>query len=125
MNDEKRPPREIRQRCFAYALAAVRLYQELQQQRDSAGWVLGRQYLRSATAIGANVEEAQSGESRADFIHKISIAQKEARESLYWLRLLREANILQEDSSSIIKETEELIAILTAILVRTKANTEK
>jgi four helix bundle protein len=60
--------------------------------------VIGRQYLRSATSIGANVEEAQAAESRPDFIHKMGIAQKEARESLYWLRLLRASGIVPEIS---------------------------
>jgi len=60
----------------------------LQEKRDGAGWVLGKQYLRAATSIGANIEEAQSGETKADFIHKYGIAQKEAKESHYWLRLL-------------------------------------
>lgn len=83
--------------------------------------MLGKQYLRSATSIGAHVEEAQSGESRADFIHKYGIAQKEARESLYWLRLLAESGLVRSDRlTSIIRETEELIAIITAIIVRTK-----
>jgi|SRR2546425_12185553 len=93
----------------------------LQERKDGAGWILGKQYLRSATSIGAQIEEAQSGESRADFIHKYGIAQKEARESLYWLRLLAESRIVRGDRlGSIIGETEELIAIITAIIVRAK-----
>ncbi len=75
--------------------AAIKLYQALQQGKDGAGWVLGKQYLRAATSIDANVEEAQSGETRADFIHKYAIAQKEAKESLYWLRLLAESGIVR------------------------------
>ena len=80
--------RDIRERCLEYALWAIKLYQFLQAGKDGAGWILGKQYLRSATSIGANLEEAQSGQSKADFIHKMSISQKEARESLYWLYLL-------------------------------------
>src|SRR4029079_7976185 len=104
-----------------YALRVVRLYRYLQKQKDGAGWILGKQLLRSATSIGANIVEAQSGESRADFVHKYSIAQKEARESLYWLQLL-----LRSDSMSanrlepLIKESNEIIAIVTRIIVNTK-----
>jgi four helix bundle protein len=55
----------------------------LQERKDGACWILGKQYLRAATSIGANIEEAQAGETRADFIHKYGIAQKEAKESHY------------------------------------------
>jgi len=82
-HQKKKQPKEIRARTFAYALRAVRLYQYLQGKKDGAGWILGKQYLRASTSIGANVAEAQAGESRADFIHKLAIAQKEARESLF------------------------------------------
>jgi four helix bundle protein len=118
---DKGPPQEIRARTFAYALRAVHLFQHLQKKKDGAGWILGKQYLRAATSIGANVAEAQAGESRADFIHKLGIAQKEARESLFWLRLLAESKIVGAARlRPLTKETEELIAVITAILVRTK-----
>lgn len=98
----------------------------MQGRKDSTGWVLGKQYLRAATAIGANVEEAQSGESRADFIHKLGIAQKEARESLYWLRLLSESGIVSRSRLQLLlRETEELIAVITAIIVKSKAAREE
>ena len=93
-SSEKGPPREIRARTFAYALRAVKLYQHLQKKKDGAGWILGKQYLRAATSIGANLAEAQAGETRADFIHKLGIAQKEARESLFWLQLLAESQLV-------------------------------
>src|SRR5580693_6580379 len=93
---DKQPPREIRARTFAYALRAVKLYQHLQKKKDGAGWILGKQYLRAATSIGANMAEAQAGESRGDFIHKLGIAQKEARESLFWLQLLAESELVAQ-----------------------------
>lgn len=112
----------IRERSFAYALRAIKLYQFLQARRNAVGWVLRRQYLRSASSIGANVEEAQSAESRADFIHKLGVAQKEARESLYWLRLLTESGSVPNTRvAPLLRETDELIAIITAIIVSTKA----
>jgi four helix bundle protein len=115
---------DIRQRAYQYALRAIKLYQHLQERRDGAGWILGKQYLRAATSIGANIEEAQASESRADFIHKVGIAQKEARESLYWLRLLAESHIVSDSRlNALTKETEELVAIITAIVVNTKLKT--
>jgi four helix bundle protein len=120
-DSEKEPPREIRARTFAYALGAVKLYQHLQKKKDGAGWILGKQYLRAATSIGANVAEAQAGETRADFIHKLGIAQKEARESSFWLCLLAESQLVGKARlRPLIQETEELIAAITAILVSTK-----
>ncbi len=120
MNDERGKIWDIRERSFEYALRAIKLYQCLQEGKDGAGWIIAKQYLRSATSIGANVEEAQSGESRGDFIHKYSIAQKEARESLYWLRLLAQSGILPSTRlTPLIRETEEIIAVITAIIVTT------
>lgn len=116
-------PKNIRVRSFGYSLRAIRLHQSLQSRKDSTGWVLGKQFLRAATAIGANVEEAQAGESRADFIHKLGIAQKEAHESLYWLRLLSESGIVSRSRLELLlTETEELIAVITAIIVKSKGN---
>jgi four helix bundle protein len=115
-------PRDIRQRSFEYALRAVRLFQYLQKQKDGAGWVLGKQYLRSATFVGANVEEAQASESPADFVHKLGIAQKEARESLFWIRLLAQSRVVPAPRMApLLCEIEELVAILTSIVVKTKA----
>jgi len=117
--DSKRP--DIRSRSFAYALRAIKLYQYLQARKNGAGWILGNQYLRSACSVGANVEEAQAGESRADFIHKLGIAQKEARESLYWLRLLGESAIVRKKQlEPLMQETKEITAIITSILVKCK-----
>ena len=114
-------PREIRERSFAYALRAVKLYQFLQKQKDGAGWVLGKQYLRSSCSVGANIEEAQASESRPDFIHKLGIAQKEARESLFWLRLLCEAQAVSGAKlAPLMQETDELTSVLTSILVSLK-----
>jgi len=115
-------PREILARSFPYALRAIKLYQYLQHRKDGAGWTLGKQYLRAATSIGANIEEAQAGESRSDFIHKLGIAQKEARESRYWLHLLAESGIVgKEKLQPLRRETEELIGVITAIIVNTKS----
>jgi len=114
-------PADIRRRLHRYSLRAIKLYQALQQAKDGAGRVLGKQYLRAATSIGANVEEAQAGESRADFIHKYGIAQKEARESLYWLSLLTESEIIPiRRLRPLMKGTEELYAVITGIILSAK-----
>ncbi|MHB8056660.1 MAG: four helix bundle protein [Desulfuromonadaceae bacterium] len=83
-------------------------------------FVLSKQILRSGTSIGANIEEAQAGQSRADFVSKISIASKEARETNYWLRLLRDSKTLDEaDVKSLLSESDAIIKILTSIVKST------
>lgn len=116
-------PRDIRRRSFEYWLRAIKLYHALQRAKDAAGWDIGKQFLRAATSIGANVEEAQAGERRADFIHKYGIAQKEARETCYWLGLLSESGIMPKRRlTPLMKETEELYAVITAIIRNAKSN---
>jgi four helix bundle protein len=112
---------EICQRSFRYALRAIKLYRFLQGTKDGAAWVLGKQYLKAGTSIGANIQEAQSGESKSDFIHKYGIAKKEARESLYWLRLMSESGMVpRRRLQPLIKETEEVFAVVTAIILKAK-----
>jgi four helix bundle protein len=99
----------------------VALFRHLQAGDDRAGWVLGKQYLRSATSVGANMEEAQGAESKRDFIHKCGIAQKEARESRYWLRVIVRSGIAPEDRiAPLLQETSELYAIITTIIRNAK-----
>lgn len=103
-------------RTFEFAVRDIRLCQFLEKQ-SNVSRTLANQLLRSGTSIGANTEEAQAGQSKADFIAKMSIARKESRETLYWLKLLEatdlvEANMLVE----IIKESDEIVRILTTIV---------
>ena len=115
-------PRDICERTFSFAVEIVTLCRSLEQ-ADSAACALARQLIRSGTSIGANVEEAQGGQSRADFISKYAIARKEARETHYWLRLLAATGIVTDNAvSTLIQECNELIAILTAIIKNTQAN---
>lgn len=110
---------DILERTVDYSLRIVKLYRELE--KDSAGRVLGKQLLRSETAIGANVHEAQGGQSKADFIAKISIAHKEARESAYWLRLIQETDLISANRiSDLFDETGQLVKILSSILLTSK-----
>jgi four helix bundle protein len=110
---------EILERSIVYSLRIIKLYKELE--RDSVGRIIGRQLLRSGTSIGANLHEAQGGQSKADFIAKLSIAHKEARESAYWLRLIHEAELLPSNRiKDLVGETDQFIKILSAILLSTK-----
>ncbi len=111
----------ILKRSFAYSLRAIKLYRYIQEQKNGAGWIIGKQYLRAATSIGANIEEAQAGESRSDFIHKLGVAQKEARESLYWLRILSESDLVPRNGLvPLIRETDELLNVIASIILSTK-----
>jgi len=120
MKADAQGPRDIGERTLEYAVRAVRLFRSLLKLKDEAARVIGRQFLRSATLVGANIEEAHFAESRADFIHKFRIARKEARESLYWLRVLVESGIVPRGRlGPLMTETDELIAIVTAIILNT------
>jgi four helix bundle protein len=112
--------RDIVERTFRFSIRVVRLCQVLDRE-PGVGRTLSRQLLRSGTSIGANIEEAQAGQSRADFLSKYSIACKEARETHYWLRLIAECDILPASRlAEITHESDELIAILTAIVKSTR-----
>ena len=113
-------PRDILERTFEFALRVVRLCQVLEEKRGMAA-TLGKQLLRAGTSVGANMEEAQGGQSRADFVSKCAIARKEARETHYWLRLIAAAQIVpQERIDNLLDECNQLVAILTSIIKKTK-----
>ncbi len=117
---EEKKPRDICERAFAFSVRVVGLCQSLDG-RPGVNATLARQLLRAGTSIGASLEEAQAGQSRGDFISKISIALKEARETDYWLRLLAATGIGPADQMRELKrEVNELKRILGAILVSTK-----
>ena len=104
----------VRDKSYAFALRITTLAKWLRQQKE---YEIGGQILRSGTGVGSNVEEALAGISRADFIAKMSIASKEARETHYWLRLLRDSKIVPERRISFLEnECLELVRILTAIV---------
>ena len=104
----------IGDKSYAFALRAITLARWLKAQKE---FEIAGQILRSGTAIGSNVEEALAGVSRADFIAKMSIASKEARETRYWLRLLRDSKIVTESRLLPLEnESLELIRMLTAIV---------
>ncbi|MFH0794809.1 MAG: four helix bundle protein, partial [bacterium] len=113
------------ERTRAFALRVIKLYQFLDEKRG-ASRVLGAQLLKAGTSIGANVAEAKAGQSRADFISKYSIAHKEARETYYWLTLLKDAALVPASRlNNLISECDEIVRILTTILVKSKASDKK
>jgi len=109
----------IRQKSFEFALAIIELYRKLQERHE---YVISRQLLRSGTSIGATVEEATAGQSRKDFLSKMAIASKEARETKYWLLLLQKSRLADVDVTAHLAQVEELIRILTSIVKTTSEN---
>jgi len=105
---------DIQERTFEFAVQVVRLVGQLP--RTVAGIELGKQVVRSATSVGANVEEADAAESKRDFIHKISIAHKEARETRYWLRIIKATLLNDDEIPALIQESDELVRILYTIV---------
>ena len=116
------PATDIYERTFQFSLRVVRLCKHLNQQRGVAR-IFSRQVLRSATSIGANLEEAKAAHSRPDFICKVEIALKEARETAYWLRLAIESETVSKARAGALhSEAQQLCRILGAIVVSTKRN---
>jgi len=104
----------LRNKSFDFAVRVVNLYRYLVDEKKE--FVLSKQLLRSGTSIGANVEEAIGGQSRSDFLAKLSIAYKEARESLYWIELLNKTEFLSDkESVSIKSDIEEILKIIGRI----------
>jgi four helix bundle protein len=115
------PELNIPERTFTFATRIVRLCQTLDQ-KPGVSRTLANQLLRAGTSVGANVEEAQAGQSKPDFISKISIAAKEARETDYWLRLLTATELLpQAKLAELTDEANQLVAILTTIVKRSRS----
>jgi four helix bundle protein len=112
----------IEQKSFQFALDVIALYQKLRDERE---YILSRQLLRSGTSIGANVEEAESAQSRKDFIAKMCVAKKEAREARYWLRLLRKSHLVTTDVTRELATANELLRILTSIVKTAMENLER
>ncbi len=111
----------VRDKSYGFALRIIKLYKYLVDERKE--YVLSKQVLRSGTSIGANVEEAIGGQSRKDFLAKISIAYKETRETHYWLRLLRDSEFLDKGAAQpLLYDCDELLRILGSIQKTTKEN---
>ena len=109
-------------KTFDFALSIVNLFIELKKENE---FIISKQILRSATSVGANVEEAIAAQSRKDFIHKMSIASKEAQETKYWLRLLDKSNLTSISMSNYLIEIEHILNIITKIIKTTQEHSLK
>ena len=112
----------IKDKTFAFSLSVIGLYKQLKDEKE---FVLSKQLLRSATSIGANVVESEAAQSTADFISKLSIAAKEARETKYWLQLLSKSQLTFIEIGEFITEIESIIRILTSIIKTTQERKNK
>ena len=119
MKAQVRSANVVLDKSYAFALEVIALYQCMVGFKE---FVLSKQLLRSGTSIGANVEEAQAAQSSKDFINKLSIACKEARETRYWLRLLQQSQLCPIEYGPHLERVEELIRILNSII---KTTTER
>lgn len=109
----------IQQKSFAFAVRIVNMYKHLVFEKKE--FVLSKQLLRSGTSIGANIEESIGGQSDKDFLHKISISYKEARETVYWLKLLQATDYLsKEETKSLLNDAEEICKIIGKIQITLK-----
>lgn len=109
----------VKTKSFAFAVRVIKLYKFLTTQHKE--YVISKQLLRSGTSVGANVRESQNAESKADFIHKLAIAQKECDESLYWLELLKETDYLnQKEFDSLHADATAILKIIRSIILTSK-----
>lgn len=113
-------PNPVKEKSFAFAVRSVRLGQFLMENKKE--YIISKQIIRSGTSIGANIREAQNAQSNADFIHKLSISQKEADKTLYWLELLQETEYISDiEFQSLEKDIIEIIKLLCTIIKTAKS----
>ena len=112
----------IKTKSFAFAVRVINLYKYLVSEKKE--FVLSKQILKSGTSVGACIRESENAESRSDFKHKLSIAQKEINETIYWLELLNETHFIEKiQFESLLSDAIEIMKLLTSILKRMKSNT--
>lgn len=126
MINGRRAPRQasgniVQEKSFAFAVDIVKTSRRLQL--DQREWVLSKQLIRSGTSIGANIEEAIAAQSKKDFLSKMSIALKEARETHYWIRLIAESGLANSpELTTLLKQCRELMNLLSSITLTTRHN---
>ncbi len=109
----------IKDKSYQFSLQIIQTYLKLNSQKE---FVLSKQLLRAGTSIGANIEEGVAGQSKKDFIAKLQISYKESKETHYWIRLLKDSNLLDASiSDKLITDLDEIIRILRAILIKSKS----
>ena len=109
----------IKEKTFNFALDIIELYKDLTTQKE---FIISKQILRSGTSIGANIEEASAAQTKKDFIAKMAIASKEARETKYWLTLLQKSQLVNKNFSDYLLNIEEIIKIITSIIKTSQEN---
>ena len=112
----------IKEKSFQFALKIISFYRVLISENE---FIISKQLLKSGTSIGANIEEALAGQTKKDFIAKMSISSKEARETKYWLRLLSESELTENDVSFLLDGIDEIIRMLTSIVKTSQKNLTK
>lgn len=118
-------PYSIKDRSFLFALSVIELSNELRREHNE--FVLSKQVMRSGTAVGALIREAQNAESDKDFIHKMAVAQKECDETAYWLELIKQSDFMieQEKLPKLHQEATELLKFIRTIILNKKQNMNK
>lgn len=115
----KKTENTVQVKSYTFAIRMVRLYQHLSKEKKE--FILSKQLLRSGTSIGANIEEALGGSSKRDFKAKMNIAYKEARETKYWLKLLKDTDYIDEGAfESVYSDCEEILKLLYTIIQSSK-----
>ena len=112
----------VGKKSFEFALSIIELYKRLIEEKE---FVISKQLLKSGTSIGANIQEALGGQSSKDFISKLSISLKEARETKYWLLLLKESSLTKIDVLPYLEKIEEILKLLSSIIITSKKNISK
>jgi len=116
-----RSDNQIQIKSYDFAIRIVKLYKYLSEKKKE--FILAKQVLKSGTSIGANVEEAIGAQSKANFLCKLAIAYKEARETHYWIRILKDSKFITErQATSVLKDVEEIIKIIAKIQITMKKN---
>jgi four helix bundle protein len=106
----------VQRKSYLFSVRIVKLYKMLIEEKNA--YAIGKQILRSGTSIGANIEEGIGGQSKADFVSKMNIAYKEARETVYWIRLLRDTYYVEPKlAESFLNDCEEIQKLLSSILI--------
>lgn len=107
-------------KSFKFAIQSIKIYKILQNKKE---FILSKQLLRSGTSIGANIRESTNAQSKADFVHKLHISQKECAETIYWIDLLKETDYISfEEHSKLNDSANELMRIIRSIILTTKKN---
>nr|WP_294776118.1 four helix bundle protein [uncultured Flavobacterium sp.] len=111
----------IKVKSYELAVSGIKFYKSLIS--DKKEFVMSKQFLRSVTSVGANVREAVNAQSKLDFIHKLSISQKECDETMYWLELLKETDYISTNEfNTIYPQCAEVLKIIRSIIITTKNN---